>query len=345
MRRENKKSNRIGLALILTAALLMAGCGQTDGAAGDAADSAIETTDLETAEQTEDAAADAEAASDAEKSKETSADGTEDASQTETESQVATAAEMAEVVDVVEEDMVPVTADKLVDGTYSVQVDSSSTMFKIASCELTVADGKMTATMTMGGTGYQYVYMGTGEQAVAAGEEDYISYVETEAGEHTFTVPVDALDAAIDCTAFSKKKEKWYDRTLVFRADSLPTDAFADGVIITASDLQLQDGEYTVNVTLEGGSGRSSVESPAKLSVVNGAASATIVWSSKNYDYMKVDGVQYDNENPDGNSTFVIPVTGFDCKLPVIGDTTAMSTPYEIEYTLQFDSDSIQKVE
>ena len=36
-------------------------------------------------------------------------------------------------------------------------------MFKITSCTLTVKDGAMTAKMTMGGTGYLYVYMGTGE--------------------------------------------------------------------------------------------------------------------------------------------------------------------------------------
>ena len=31
-------------------------------------------------------------------------------------------------------------------------------MFKITSCTLTVKDGAMTAKMTMGGTGYLYVY-------------------------------------------------------------------------------------------------------------------------------------------------------------------------------------------
>ncbi|MFR6378865.1 MAG: hypothetical protein ACLUNZ_02580 [Evtepia sp.] len=35
---------------------------------------------------------------------------------------------------------------------------------------------------------------------------------------------------------------------------------------------------------------------------------ATIEWSSSNYDYMKVDDVQYDPVNTEGNSTFEIPV-------------------------------------
>ena len=148
-----------------------------------------------------------------------------------TESQVASKEEMAPVEDIVTDDMVPVYAESIKDGVYSIKVDSSSSMFSIEECELTVADGKMTAVMTMGGTGYLYLYMGTGEEAVAATEEDYIPFVENEEGAHTFEVPVEALDMGVDCAAFSKKKEKWYDRTLVFRADSLPQDAFAEGTI------------------------------------------------------------------------------------------------------------------
>ena len=133
-----------------------------------------------------------------------------------TESQVASKEEMAPVEDIVTDDMVPVYAESIKDGVYSIKVDSSSSMFSIEECELTVADGKMTAVMTMGGTGYLYLYMGTGEEAVAATEEDYIPFVENEEGAHTFEVPVEALDMGVDCAAFSKKKEKWYDRTLVF---------------------------------------------------------------------------------------------------------------------------------
>lgn len=60
------------------------------------------------------------------------------------------------------------------------------------------------------------------------------------------------------------------------------------------------------------------------------------MWSSPNYDYMLVDGTKYLNENKGGNSTFTIPVSGFDCDIAVVGDTVAMSTPHEIEYTLNF---------
>ncbi len=103
----------------------------------------------------------------------------------------------------------------------------------------------------------------------------------------------------------------------------------------------LADGSYTIAVTLEGGSGRASVESPAKLRCEGGQMWATIVWSSSNYDYMKVDGVQYDLISTEGNSTFEIPVAALDQALPVIADTVAMSTPHEVEYTLTFDSASL----
>lgn len=101
----------------------------------------------------------------------------------------------------------------------------------------------------------------------------------------------------------------------------------------------LADGTYTVAVTLEGGSGRAGVESPCSLRCEGGQMWATIVWSSSNYDYMKVDGEKYELVSAAGeNSAFEIPVAALDQALPVIADTVAMSTPHEVEYTLTFDS-------
>lgn len=100
---------------------------------------------------------------------------------------------------------------------------------------------------------------------------------------------------------------------------------------------------YTISVTLEGGTGRATVESPAKLRYdEEGKCWATIVWSSPNFDYMKVDGQRYDQINTEGNSAFEIPVSAFDQPLAVIADTIAMSEPHEVEYTLTFDSASMQ---
>lgn len=104
-------------------------------------------------------------------------------------------------------------------------------------------------------------------------------------------------------------------------------------------DIQnIKDGEYSLNVSLEGGSGRATVESPCTVCISNGEAYATIVWSSPNYDYMKIDEEVYYTVNDGGNSAFEIPVTVFDEPMMVVADTTAMSVPHEIEYTLTFDS-------
>lgn len=111
-----------------------------------------------------------------------------------------------------------------------------------------------------------------------------------------------------------------------------------------AAQVDLQDGEYTVEVTLEGGSGRATILSPAVLTVREGKAYARIEWSSSSYDYMKVEDEIFKPIQQDGNSAFEIPVAAFDTPMTVIGDTTAMSAPHEVEYALTFASDSISKV-
>lgn len=98
---------------------------------------------------------------------------------------------------------------------------------------------------------------------------------------------------------------------------------------------EITDGEYSCNVTLTGGSGRATVESPATVLVEGEEKTVRLVWSSSHYDYMVVDDVKYDNEAAvDENSVFTIPFSEFDEPFIVIGDTTAMSTPHEIEYEL-----------
>lgn len=255
--------------------------------------------------------------------------------------QVASAGEMTMVEEVVEEGMTPVSPSELKDGTYEVEMKSSSSMFKVDRCELRVENGTMQAVLYMTSQSYLYLYAGTAEEAAAANEEDYIPREDAGDGMGSYTLPVEALDTGISCAAFSKKREKWYDRTLLFRADSLPQDAFLEARGTSAADLKLEDGEYTVDVTLAGGSGRASVESPAKLTVSGGAFTVTIAWSSSNYDYMVVDGVQYDPVNTEGNSVFELPLTAFDTPVAVQADTTAMSQPYLIDYTLTFDSASV----
>ena len=100
--------------------------------------------------------------------------------------------------------------------------------------------------------------------------------------------------------------------------------------------VDLPDGEYEIEVQLTGGSGRASVTSPAILQVQDEKAVIEIEWSSPNYDYMTMDGETYLPVNTEGNSVFELPVTAFDKEVPVTADTTAMSVPHEIEYTLSF---------
>ena len=100
----------------------------------------------------------------------------------------------------------------------------------------------------------------------------------------------------------------------------------------------LADGTYRVPVTLSGGTGKAKIASPVQLTVTKGEISATLVWSSANYDYMKVNSVRYDAVIEDGHSVFTVPVASLEEPFLVVADTVAMSVPHEIEYTITFDT-------
>lgn len=281
--------------------------------------------------------------------------------------------EKAPAKEVGKEGMVPVYGADIIDGTYDIEVDSSSSMFRIVKAQLTVKEGEMSAVLTLGGKGYLRLFMGTGEEAVKAPEAEYAEYVEDADGAYTYEVKVEALDKPLECTGFSKRKEKWYDHQIVFEASSLEADA----LLITLPDYEteekttqvsevgpqtqenmtqasetnpqeraaLADGIYNMKVTLSGGSGKASVTSPAKVTVIDGMATAEVVWSSANYDYMLVNGQKYLPVNTEGNAVFEIPVLCFDKEMPVTADTTAMGTPHEVAYTLLFSQGSAEALE
>ena len=141
----------------------------------------------------------------------------------------------------------------------------------------------------------------------------------------------------------------------VMLAGSLPQAATAEesqtaeteevSSIVTVQQLGLEDGTYIADGTLEGGSGRATISSPVELTVKDGQMTARIEFSSPYYDYMVVDGEKYEPINEDGNSVFEIPVSVFDAEMPVTADTVAMSTPHDIEYTLNFHSVTAEKAE
>ena len=102
------------------------------------------------------------------------------------------------------------------DGSYKVNVTSSSSMFKVMDCILTSKNGEMTAKITLSGTGYDYLYVGTSAEAALADKSKWIPYVVDKNGMYTYTIPVSLLDTGISVAAFSHKKQVWYDRTLTF---------------------------------------------------------------------------------------------------------------------------------
>ena len=109
-----------------------------------------------------------------------------------------------------------------------------------------------------------------------------------------------------------------------------------------ALQTDLPDGEYSIEVSLAGGSGRASVTTPTWMIMQEGRAYARLLWSSPYYDYMILDGKKYLNETIDGgSSSFTIPITEMDAPMEVIADTTAMGDPVEIDYTLTFYEDTI----
>ncbi len=149
-----------------------------------------------------------------------------------------------------------------------------------------------------------------------------------------FDIPVPALDEEFD-VALIGTKGTWYDHKVsVSNPEPMEDDA--------QDAIDLEDGTYTAEVTLEGGSGRATIESPATLTVKDGEVIASIVWSSPNYDYMIVDGEKYLPVNTEGNSVFEIPVVSLEKPLEVVADTVAMSKPHEIEYTITFDASTVK---
>lgn len=228
------------------------------------------------------------------------------------------------------------------DGTYTAEFDTDSSMFHVNEASdgkgtLTVEDGQMTLHISLQSKKIVNLYVGMAADAPDHEADwlqpttDTVTYSDGTSEEvYGFDVPVEALDTDFQL-AILGTKGKWYDHTVSVRN----VEAQAAEAVETPAD-----GSYTCEVTLEGGSGRATVDSPAALTVADGKMTATIVWSSPNYDYMIVDGEKYLPTNTEGNSTFEIPVSALGVPLSVVADTVAMSTPHEIEYTLTFSAPS-----
>ena len=231
-------------------------------------------------------------------------------------------------------------APALADGVYLADFNTDSTMFHANEvCEgkgtLTVKDGKMTIHVSLASTSILNLYPGLAEDAQKDGAEllqpskDELTYPdglkETVNG---FDIPVPALDQEFD-VALIGKKGKWYDHKV---SVSNP---------VPQGQETLADGEYTVEAVLSGGTGKAKLLNPTALTVSEGKITATIVWSSSNYDYMIVNGDQYLPITTEGGSTFQIPMESLGVEIPVTADTVAMGTPHEIAYTILLQADTV----
>lgn len=276
--------------------------------------------------------------------------------------------------------MTPIYGRDIADGTYTIQVDSSSAFFKVIHAEITVSGDEITGSITIGSHSYPSVYLGTKEEAAEAPESDHIPY--TEDGDYAiFTFPVEALNTPIHCAAYSKRKKRWYDRRILFDATTLPEgallidlpdfDMIAEGIkaleaaegalpgdapsggdygstmgdaftSLEAMEVPYEDGEYSIEVSMTGGTGRAAVSSPTLMIVKDGRAYAKLLWSSSHYDWMVLGGETFYNANTDGgNSYFIVPIPDMDRIIEIVADTTAMGDPVAIHYSITFYADTI----
>lgn len=233
-------------------------------------------------------------------------------------------------------------APALEDGVYLADFDTDSSMFHASEAmngkgTLTVKDGQMTIHVSLASKSIVNLYPGLAEDAQKDGAvlleptEDEVTYsdglIETVYG---FDIPVPALNQEFDL-ALIGKKGKWYDHKV---SVSNPEPK-------STSVSELADGIYEVNGVLEGGTGKTSLLTPSELTVADGKGTVKVQFSSSKYDYMIVDGKKYLPLTTEGGSLFEIPVEMLDQKIDVAADTTAMSTPHEIEYSITFDSATV----
>ena len=245
----------------------------------------------------------------------------------------------------------PAAEAALPDDIYTADFKTDSSMFHVSeACDgkgtLTVENGKMTMHVSLQSQKIVNLYLGMAADAPDHEDDwlqptiDTVTYSDGTSDEvYGFDIPVEAVDTDFQL-AILGTKGTWYDH-VVSVSNAVPA---VDGGDTAAAEVPA-DGTYTCAVTLEGGSGRATVDSPATLTVADGAMTATIVWSSPNYDYMLIDSEKYLPTNTEGNSTFEIPVAALDTALAVTADTVAMSTPHEIDYTLTFDSTTLAAAE
>lgn len=132
-------------------------------------------------------------------------------------------------------------------------------------------------------------------------------------------------------------RKKWMKRVLPVLAVVLVLAAFA-GIFYKSTtehtkEDSLKEGTYFPEFSFTGGTGKVIITCE-QVVIENGQATATIVFDSPHYTWVKIDGAQYDNETPGADvSTFEIPVNP-EGTTEITAETTAMSVAHEITYEL-----------
>ena len=260
------------------------------------------------------------------------------------------------------------------DGEYVVPADTDNRMFYLVQDEagnknvkLKVENGVMKVTFALTGTGYDYLRLGTAEEAVAADSSEYISYEEID-GKYTYTLEIPELDNELTLAAHAVKSGNWYEHKLIVysseerkneiekekeeqaqetdketeqepekQPEKEPEKETADnpssGTVGIDSSTSLQDGTYSCDTFgWSGGTGRLAYIKCNKITVKGGQAYAEIEFSSTIYDKVKASGNTYE-KNGSGNSRFIIPVE-MNVNNTISGRTSAMSSPHWVTYTI-----------
>ncbi|WP_417080827.1 hypothetical protein [Mobilibacterium timonense] len=216
---------------------------------------------------------------------------------------------------------------QLKDGSYDGIVDGNNVFRNCDDCEITVSAGVAQVRFDLGDPGITQIYQGD----AASTEEDGGNAVQGAGG--VFTLNVDALNRKQKIAVY--EDGKWEDCKVAFRTGGLKRSDMVSG--------NIKDGRYKVDVSLEGGSGRAHLSSPAVITARKGRLTARIKWSSEYYQYVQIGGVQFKKINKNGRSRMDIPVV-LDQDIGIQALTTAMSTPHIIDYTIRFDSSSMKKI-
>lgn len=278
---------------------------------------------------------------------------------------------------------VPTETKDLKAGTWKVKSDTDNRMFylypktgtKYSILTVKGEGGKktMTATVTLTGEGYDYLYMGTALDAAKAPKTQWIK-AKVVNGYYTYTLPVSALDKNLTVSAHSRKLNRWFEHTIIFYSGG--AKAVSSGTSTTAPKTKKKKDKYATSgkqtkfrkSTKKDKVSKYKDDSQKSTGAINNRTSLkdgvytpdSFSWSGgsgrlayikcrkitvtggKAYATIVFGSSSYDRLKANGKvysrsggglSTFVIPVK-LNANNTIIGRTTAMSQPHWVRYTI-----------